>query len=119
MHIWDVWEQPFPEVSPQILLEIFQIDLPGARNREAAALQAHKEILLFQRWLKLLSPAECRICYADGIACMTKHNNREGRRRVITQNSTAEGPADRGIFIYGHFVYPAVPFPTAMGSTVS
>lgn len=119
MHIWDVWEQPFPEVSPQILLEIFQIDLPGARNWEAAALQAHKEILLFQRWLKLLSPAECRICYADGIACMTKHNNREGRRRVITQNSTAEGPADRGIFIYGHFVYPAVPFPTGMGSAVS
>lgn len=77
---------------------------PRTRNRAAVALRAHKEILLFQRWLKLLSPAERRIRYADGTACMTKHN-REGRRCVITQNSAAERPADRGIFIYVRFPF--------------
>lgn len=55
----------------------FQTGLPRARDQVDIVLQLHKEILLFQCWLKLLSPAECRISYTDGIACVVKTQQQE------------------------------------------
>lgn len=46
------------------------------KGKQVDVLQLHKEILLFQRRLKVLSPAECCIFNTDGIACMTKMQQR-------------------------------------------
>lgn len=86
-----------------VFTRTFQTDLPGARNQVDVVLQQHKEILLFQHWLKLLSPAERRISYTDGIACVAKTQTTEGQEMCYTQQHNWE-QADRGIFIYTHCI---------------
>lgn len=52
--------------------------------------------LLFQRWLKLLSPAECPMRHTDGIAYVT---NKESEQRVITQSRTAGAGTEQSGFV--------------------
>lgn len=105
MYIWDVWKQPFPGVSLQILPDIFQTDLPGARNQVDDVLQLHKEILLFQRWLKLLSPAERRICYADGIACVTKTQQQRRQEMCYTEQHSRGTGGQRNLYLWVFHVH--------------
>lgn len=97
-----------------LLPDTFQIDLPGAKNQGDVVLQLHKEILLFQCWLKLLSPAERRIFYTDGIACVAKTKQQRGRK-CVTHNSTTENRLTEGSL----FTHIALPFSAGMGSTGS
>lgn len=93
------------------LPDSFQKGLPRARDQVDVVLQLHKEILLFQRWLKLLSPAERRISYTDGTACVAKTQQRG--RKCVTHNSTTENRLTVGSL----FTHTALPFSAGMGST--
>lgn len=67
------------------LPDTFQMGLSRARDQVGIVVQLHKEILLFQCWLKLLSPAERRISYTDGIACVAKTQQQEGQEMCYSQ----------------------------------
>lgn len=71
------------------------------RNQVDVILQLHKEILLFQRWLKLLSPAEGRICYTDSIACMTKTTTMEKAGNVVHRTAQLKDWQTEGSLFMG------------------
>lgn len=90
----------------------YQTSLPRARDQADVVLQLHKGFLLFQCWLKLLSPAERGISYTDGSACVAKTQQQRGRK-CVTHNSTTESRLTEGSL----FTHTAFPFSAGTGST--
>jgi len=77
----------FSRSKPADITRLLSNRLPKSQKntKQADVLQLHKEILLFQGRLKLLSPAERRIFYTDGIACMTKMQQQRRQANYYTE----------------------------------